>query len=207
MRGGRHSIALTVAAGLLGGCLDAGLPGAPTFVSTQLAEGAVTVRGPVGYCVDPRSKREQDGTGFVMLGSCASIANSARASQPAEKAVLTASVSGESILSVAEAGDEMTAYLQTDAGRATLARDGLAGSVDVLATAQIDNVLLVQTRDVRLSPDGALAGTYWRGFFDLGQRIVTVSVFGLADRSLSDRGSQDLLLDFVDSIRAANPAA
>jgi len=205
--------ALAIAASLaLTGCIGGGaalLQQFPALApkSVAVSGGEVIVQGPSGFCVDPRSRREGDGTSFAMLGACSSIANSARADRPSQPAVLSVAVSDPGELIVADAWLSMQDFLATEAGRASLARDGNAASVEPPEVRLIDEVLVVTARDTSPAPADALDSTYWRGIFNLGDRIVTVSVYAHDEQALSDSTALRLLFDFVGSIRNANNAA
>lgn len=212
---GLRRISLAAALVALGACIPgedvtrAGVtrlfPG-PAPQLAAFAKGAVRVRGPDGFCVDPRTVRETDAGGFVMLGSCASIANSERVAAPRRPAILTVAVSAPARLSVAGSTEQLSQFLQTEAGQALLARDGSAGSVTVEEVISGDGIVLVRSRDEGWIATSRVERSYWRGFFDLGSRVVTVSVFGLTHAPLKSAQGQRLLLDFVKSIRAANGA-
>ncbi|MGB5557018.1 MAG: hypothetical protein WBN04_03295 [Paracoccaceae bacterium] len=170
-----------------------------------VANRSVIVAGPPGYCVDKAATKDTATGAFVLLGSCASIANSPRARSPATPALLTASVSPASRAAAAST-NQLAAFFRSPPGRAALARNGRAGSVSILKVQSRDNALYIHARDSSANVAGNLAPDYWRGVFDLGGRLVTVSVIGFANRPLTDAASIATLDAFAARIRAENRA-
>lgn len=193
-------------------CLLVALPGclaesevtrrAPERIA--VADRSVIVAGPPGYCIDTSATRDSATGAFVLLGSCASIANSPRAAKPAEPALLTASVSPTSPAAASASADQLAAFFRSDAGRAALARNGKAASVRVLATQTRNGALYIHASDNSGSRTGSLMPDYWRGIFNLGGRLVTVTVIGFAERPLSKAASIGTLDAFAARIRAEN---
>lgn len=167
----------------------------------------VTIVGPSGFCIDPGATQASDDVRFALLGSCASLANSATHGKPRKAAVLSASLGPTGGLSVSENSAALTALLSGPQGRALLATDG-GGAVTVHETAVDDGVILVHASDPGLTAARQLEPDYWRGFFDLDGRVVTLSVFSLPGRqSLTDKAGQSLLMSFVAAMRQANAEA
>ncbi|MDJ0629761.1 MAG: hypothetical protein QNJ44_15995 [Rhodobacter sp.] len=171
--------------------------------TVTVAGRSVVIGGPEGYCVDRSASRLRSKTAFVLLGSCASIAGDARAGAPSAAGILTASVSrdtgsGPAIDAVI---DQMAAYLTTPTGRAALARDGDAGSVEVLDSRREDGALFIHLRDTSAEVFPGLAQDYWRGLFDINGHLVTVSVVGFADQPMSTDTGLQVLRGFHARIR------
>jgi hypothetical protein len=79
----------------------------------------IVVTGPSGFCVDETATRAEGDTAFVLLGNCAAISNSRRASQPEVPVVLTAAISEASDGgSIAESLDDLDAYFRSERGLA-----------------------------------------------------------------------------------------
>ena len=177
---------------------------APEKIS--VAGRSVIVAGPPGYCID-RSATKDSATGaFVLLGSCSLIANSPPKAATVPPALLTASVSPSNSTVVAASTDQLAAFFRSGPGRAALARDGRAASVSILKTQRRGDALYLHARDTSSDTVGGLAPDYWRGIFDLGDRLVTVSVIGFADRPLSHDDSVSTLDAFAARIRSENRA-
>ena len=198
--------------GILSAC--AGGPGAGmgTFgfarapASVTVASKSIVIAGPRGYCIDRSEMRDSASGAFVLLGSCASIANNARAAAPRIPGVLTASVSDEVGADISASFDVLEAFFSSKAGRAALARDGKAASVTILTTLHKDGAFYLHVRDESENRAASLAAEYWRGLFDVRGRIVTVTVTGFADRPMPDAIGLATLDAFAARIRRENPA-
>lgn len=190
----------------LSACIDAAANLGPPLRSLAVADGAVTVSGPSGYCVDRRLSQAGSGEAFVVLGSCAALADGGEA--PAgPPALLTATVSGAQV-PAAPGPDALERFLRSEPGRSALARDGRAESVTILRARREQGLLLLQIRDT--SPGGIGRSTdsaYWRAVFAVRGRLVTATVLAFDDRPLSSDLGFRLLGQFVARLRAANPGA
>lgn len=202
--------ALVAACLLLAGCDTAWLAGrvgdaAPAPTHATVTSDQIIVTGPEGFCVDPTATLDQTGTGFVLLGNCAAIANSRRAAQPTTPAILTATISerlGENRL--ADDLDQLDDFFRSSEGMALISRSGDPAAVVVLDTAKMDEVFLLHVID---RSDSAITGVqqnYWRAYLDIGPRIATLSVLALEDRSLSRNESLATLQSFVQAVQQAN---
>ncbi len=207
-----RALAGLTGAAMLAGCLDGTganrRPGAPETVA--VARGAVVVGGPKGYCIDEASSRAGADAGFVLLAGCASISGNPRDPMPDPPALLTASVAGASDAAPAGAEelDRLAEFLTTPEGRATLARDGQAGSVEILDQARVPGALLLHLQDSGIDPAFGLSTDYWRGIFELNGRLITVSVKGFASGPLSAEQGRVAMHGFIARIRAESaPAA
>ncbi len=165
---------------------------------------SVVVAGPPGYCVDTAATKDSATGAFVLLGSCASIAGTSRAGAPAAPALLTASVSPTSPAAAAASVDQLADFFRSDFGRAALARNGQAGAVRILNMRARGGALYIHASDTSGNPTGSLMPDYWRGIFNLGGRLVTVTVIGFAERPLTEVVSIATLDAFAARIRAEN---
>ena len=205
MRRARPVLSTAGALVLLAGCsvmpavTMGGFARAPEML--PVADNSVRVAGPPGYCVDPSSSKEEDGRAFVLLASCASIANNRRATAPQIPALLTASVSVDQSTIIDRFMEHLPDFLATNKGRAVMARDARASSVEVLETTPADGALIVRLRDSSPNATPGLNPEYWRAFFSLNGRIVTLSVFEFANRPLGETQARRTLQAFVDRVR------
>lgn len=190
-----------LAAGLLAlpGCSDvlATKRAAPTQI--QLADGMV-IAAANGWCVDQSLSRAGGDTSVVVLGSCAAIGQNALAPRPDVPGVVTVSVERDAL--GVPSPDDLERFFVSEAGRATLARDGQADSVEILETRTDDGRLLLHIRDRSALP-GASSST-WRALFDLGGRFVSVSLYGLSDQPIESKAGLQTLEAQVDRLIAAN---
>ncbi len=195
---------------LLSACaeLGAGLPffGAPVN-RASVAGGNVVIAGPPGYCVDRSALSTTPKGDFVLLASCASISGNPAAPAPGIPAILTASVATQPVANIDRSLDRLTAFFKSDKGRAALARDGRASSVEVLSTRVEGGALVMKVRDTGFDKVVGLEPEYWRALFDLEGRIVTLSVITFSDKPMSDDEAMQTIMNFMDRVHRANPTA
>lgn len=186
---------------LLPGCAGPfGLSGASAPPTTiQLADGMV-VKGTNGWCVDPGSSKPSGTTAVVVLGSCAAIGQNALAPQPDVPGVVTVSVERDA--AGAPTPEQLETFFISAPGRAALARDGQAESVEILETRAGEDRLILHTADRSALP-GASPRT-WRALFALGGRFVSVSLYGVSDKPIAPEDGLATLEAQVDQLIAAN---
>lgn len=178
------------------------LPGGTDAPEAVMVAG-VTVAGPQGYCVDTAASGDREFGAFVLLGSCASLSRDASRPHPGAPAVLTVTISESAIGEDEDVLARLERFFQTSEGRATLSRDGRAGSVELLTTEIERDALTLHAMDASGRGRG-IHDEYWRALFTLNSRLVTLSVNALPDTPLrSDQGFATLNA-FVARIRAAN---
>lgn len=168
---------------------------------------SVVIAGPPGYCVYAPATRDRDSGAFVLLGSCAAIARNRNSPTPETPAMLTASVSGISAAKIGNAQSGLRAFFRSEAGRATLARDGRATSVRILETRARGDAFYIHLSDSSDNEFPSLATDYWRGLFDVRGRIVTFSVHSFSDEPMTSRLELATLDAFAVRIRNENPPA
>ena len=197
------ALALVVA---ISGC--AALPGgsqAPR--SVDVADGAVTVTGPRGYCIDTETQSDDASGAVVLLGSCAALQESADAPRPDRDAVLSATVAASPGASPLGAMDDLTEFFRGEVGRAMLSRSGEAETVEVLDASSREGVLFLHLRDTSAFEGPRVAPQYWRALTELRGHLVTLSVLSPADGTLSPQGGLSTLEAFVREMVRANPSA
>ena len=183
-------------------CAPLGTPtGAPAPVA-RLASGIV-VTGPQGYCVDPEISRPA--RGFAFLAACAALDPASEVAAPGALALITVQSGAPRSATVRGSETAFRDFLRTEEGTALLGAGDIGGPVALLSSDVSENTVAVYTRN---RAPGAIAGTQaesWRLFTDLGDRVVTVTVRGIAEAPLSRTGSRDLLETTLRALRAANP--
>lgn len=199
---------------LLAGCMEgagpqasASSPGkafsrsAPTRMA--VADGAVVVAGPDGYCIDKPASRRTGGGGFVLLASCTAVMRSAYAPRPQAPALLTASVTAEGLgTAVADQAERLTQFFKSAEGRAALARDGRAESVRILDSFARDGAFFIRASDSSAGIAPGLKDDYWRAIFDVNGRMVSASVMGFQDRPISIEAGEHILRAFAHKIQS-----
>jgi hypothetical protein len=165
-----------------------------------LPDGLV-IAGARGWCVDSASTRTQGDAAVVVLGSCAALARNALLPSPSVRGVVTVSVEDAAVGTLSP--DVLEAFLKTGAGRAALARDGSAGSLQILETRTNDDALILHAVDRSGWPRSA-AEDYWRALFDIDGRFVSVSLVGLSDSPIPPKAGLAALEAQVDRLKIAN---
>ena len=166
----------------------------------RLADGMV-VAGAEGWCVDTITTRSDDDAAVVVLGSCAALAENVRAPSPDVPGLVTVSVDSDDG-GAAPTADQLESFFGTDAGRAALARDGRAESVEILETRRREDLLILRAEDRSAAP-----GTdpeVWRALFDLEGRFISVSLYGLEDQPIESEDGLATLSEQVATLRAVN---
>lgn len=205
-RRGRGRVAALLPAILLAACVEGMAPAGSAPRAIAVAGGALVAAGPAGYCVDRTASRDGAEGAFVLFGTCAALAGTATAGQPAEPAVLTASVASGPADEAAFVASfpAMASFFNSDAGRAALSRAGRAATVRVGAVSSRDRVLYLGLSDAAAEREAAVSADYWRAILVLRGRLVTLSVMSLADRPLASAAKRRILDAFVARMRAAN---
>jgi hypothetical protein len=187
-----------VMSGLVAGC-DVPLQGQGSR-SFAVLGGAVVVRGPEGYCVDPVASRAD--TGFAVMGECGLIAASGLI--PTADGFITVQVgpSGSAIVEGSEA--ELAALLRSQRGAALLSDDGASGDIRIDQLDRGDGLIAVHFIDRGAPPVEGLVSDEWRVFMDVQGRLTTISVRGYERSPLTSAQAQALLYGAVDGMRRAN---
>ena len=179
-------------------------PNAPQRIG--VSSRAVVISGPQGYCIDKPAARDGANGAFVLLGSCAALAQSVAAGQPVAPAVLTASVSPPGAQPVGAQLPALNSYFLSAEGRAALSRSGRAQSVTVAQAWGSGGVFYLVAHDSSPSGNQRLQATFWRAVFDVKGRIVTLNVAGLNSRPLSPEAGRATLEAFVRQVQRENRA-
>ncbi len=202
---------LTIAATLvLSACVPAEFGAASGGTRAMaVSDGAVTVAGPAGYCIDRTASRDGADGAFVLFGTCAALSGGRGAAQPARPAVLTASVSrgAPEDGSLPDSFASMTAFFRSAPGRAALSRSGRADTVEVAEAVRAGDVLYLRLNDRSAATGQAVEPEYWRAILALRGRMVTLSALGLSDRPLSSAEKRRVLEAMVARMRASNAGA
>ncbi|MDA8584782.1 hypothetical protein N9L47_00775 [Rhodobacteraceae bacterium] len=183
----------------LPGCTESFNPTRAVSTQIELPDGMI-IAGANGWCVDPSVSRAGGDTAVIVLGSCAAIGQDALGPRPSVPGVVTVSVEREQL--DAPTPLELESFFVSDTGRAALARDGQAGSVDILETRAGEDRFIMQTEDRSALP-GASPMT-WRGLFDLDGRFVSVSLYGLSDQLIEPEDGLATVEAQVDQLIAIN---
>ncbi len=149
---------------------------------------ALNVVAAPGYCVDRQASRETDAQAVVIMGRCSERSGGLAA-------IVTVSVGGPgSATSLTAGAPALADYFASEAGRATLSRDGRSSSVRIRDIRTVEGRLIVHL-------DDAATGEIWRTLFGLRGRLVSISVSpatlqgttGNAGKALLDRSTAALI--------------
>lgn len=187
----------------LAACVATGTSGTR---AVAVSGGAVTVTGPQGYCIDRGATREGASGAFVLFGTCAALTGSASAGQPAQAAVLTASVGQPAApgVDLAATLPAMASFFPSEPGRAALSRSGDAGTVSVHEVTRAGDVLYIRLSDIAVAADQSVQPGYWRALMPVRGRIVTLTVLSPARAPLTFADQRAILDRFVARMRGAN---
>ncbi|MFO7759446.1 MAG: hypothetical protein R6V26_13405 [Roseovarius sp.] len=173
----------------LAACLASGEPEFPQKALRSVAfhDGAVTVGGPRGYCIDRASISRDAGGRFALLASCESLTG-----QPGitvAPAVMTVAVLPRG-----------SAVAQPDA---TAMADAL-GPNAVLRTDEADGITLVQVAN---GGETVLPGgdpSHWRASMMINGHIVGLAAYGPNGGEIAGPRGRDLLRELAEALRAAS---
>lgn len=155
---------------------------------TSLLGGDVVVRGPEGYCVDRRSLRHRDTSGFALLASCESL--SGVRGQQVEPVLMT--------VSVVPGGPEVQRPGATEIA-------ALMAPAQVLAAHEDADLALVHFAS---GGDGVLPGgdaRHWRGGMVVNGYLVGLALYAQKDGAMAGGDGRRLLTELARSIRRASP--
>jgi len=177
----------------LAGCLDDTASRREAMPAVAVTASAVTIVGPSGFCVDPDGSTSDRDRAFVVLGSCAAIANRPNMPQPDLPVVLTAAVArGRAITP----GALEAYYASRQKAQQRAARDG--GGFEILDVALDNDVVYLHFRDEATKGD-------WRGFLGLDPDVtVTLAVRVGPGSRVSKKEQLSALREFARRVAVAN---
>ncbi|MEY4306010.1 MAG: hypothetical protein RIT52_2185 [Pseudomonadota bacterium] len=178
-----------ILARLLPALLIAGCVGGSA--TRDVLQGAMTISGPSGYCVDPSASREGDDRAIILMGRCS-------ASTAVKPAVVTLSVGPAGSAGVMIAGGaELTKFFTSTQGRKTLAASGRARDVEVLEALSVGDAFLMRLQETDQP-------SYWRAVMGLRGRLVTISVQGSLAEPLAVEDGRVLIDKSIATMQRAN---
>ncbi len=158
-----------------------------------MAGEVVELAVPPGYCFDRATSDRNSRGAFFLAVTC-------DAGPGKRNAVITISVSNSGLN-----GDlnQLETFLRTD-GAPVLGKSGEPDKVSVLAARQRGGALYLKIRDRGDQPIDGAPETFWRAFFEAGDRMIGLSVAGIAGTRLDDGDATALLGAVAGHIRAVN---
>ena len=169
--------------------LAACVPGLTGLSNVARLSGDVLVSAPSGFCIDTSTSRLS--AGFAVLAPCISLGGDVP--PPDFAAVIT--VQAGAAESAMVAGEEIALrdFLISASGKTLLSLTDDPADLRILSTQAFDNRVMVHFSDQSPPPIAGLQQHEWRGFTDIGNRLVTVAVRGLEATPLSDGQGAGLL--------------
>lgn len=155
----------------------------------RLPGGAVVVRGPGGYCPVPEATKRGTGNVYVLLASCAAIAEGAKG--PSLPALLSVTVALDESGPAASVSPSL---LQAAAGGAPMLNARQGGGLTLVHLGRGGDALL---------PGGD--PRHWRGAFEVNGRLVLFAVYAADGSALAGELGRDLALSLVEAVRKASP--
>lgn len=179
----------------LAACLE-GVPGAgsgarapaPALSKVMFYDGDVTVAGPRGYCIDPRSVKRGASGSFALLASCESLTG--RAGVVVDPAVLTVSVLPRRVGARQPNSAEMTSALVPD--KVLLGFDG-------------DGISLVHVASGGRAVLPAGDPSYWRAGMVINDHLIGLAIYGPKGGVVAGDAGRDLLMDLAEELREQSP--
>ncbi len=161
---------------------------APAFLG-----GAVAVVPPAGYCVNRGASHEERDSAVILMGRC--TGQSARIAP----ALITTSIGNAgSASALAQGPQALSGYFHSTAGRTALSRSGDAKAV------LIHQSLVTKGGALVLQVEDRVTGPYWRAFFGLRGRLVSISVTPPDRTSLVSDQAQALMEEAMQAMQVAN---
>lgn len=176
-----------------------------------------------GYCIDAKSTKVTKLSAFVLISACLDAEDGVlfkhggkdgkgapdprpdlRAAKAAFPGILTITVSGAKALGTEAASmDAFEALLNSKDGSALLGRGNGDSHGEVIATRRSGGAIYALIGEA----DGAspiFAPHFWRGFIDINDRLVLITVSCFSDRPVADDMMLSFLAKQVARLRAAN---
>lgn len=173
-------------AGLTGGT-ERGAKYKPAVRQVTLANGAITVPSPAGFCFDPKTLRRSSSNSFAILASCAALG----AGPDFDASVITITVS-------ARQPD------LTDPGLGALVEATRAQGI--LAQNMRDGIAIVQLAKGGNSHIKKADPKHWRATFMLNERLIGLAALGAPNGLLLRNAGGKTLEQLARAIRKHSPA-
>ena len=169
---------------------------APNRAKANVAGEIVELALPVTYCFDDRTSDRNARGAFFLAVTC-------DAGPGKQNVAITISVANDGLIGDLAA---LERFLTSD-GVALLGKSGAPDKVTVLTSRQNGSALYLKIRDRGKQPIPDAPQTFWRAFFEAGDRMIGLSVTGIAGTRLSDAQATAILSKIVAQTRAVNSGA
>ena len=153
--------------------------------------------------MDETTSGSQGDATVVIFGNCAALTRDVAQPQPSVAGIVTVSVENSAV--AAPPLETIETFLRSEEGRAALSRSGMADSVEILETEIAGDALFLHAVDRSGVPNGA-AEEYWRALFEVGGRVVTVSLVAGNEETANEAAWRSALEEQIERIINANAA-
>ena len=210
--------AFACAVPLLSGCMAGGMLSSMGGVTAHgarapsvhsVADGALRLKGPDGYCIDADASHATTEGGFALMGSCRALSAHPRDPHPEQPMVLTVSVApGAPVVEAEQPGldmDATEAFLTSEAGTRSLSRAPEDNRATVTRVLREPGVLFLRVEDTAPSQMGAVEPGYWRAVLTLRGHVVMATAMSLSSRPVGEEAGLTQLRALVSALQTANP--
>ncbi len=163
-----------------------------------LGGGDIFLQAPDGYCVDSIASRPS--RDFAVLAPCASLGETS--ARPDVIGLVTVQAGAAASGEIARDEIALRDFLITENGTALLSQTGKADEIEVLSTQAFGDQVMVHFTDAGSPPVAGLQNEEWRAFRNVGGRLITIGVRGLAAAPLQDGPGAALLKLVVAGVSA-----
>ena len=166
--------------------------------SVSLGDGSIAAQAPLGYCVDRAASQPR--RDFAVFVPCAALAQSDDV--PDVVGLVTVQVGPEESGQIAQDEIALRDFLISDQGTQLLSQTGDSTEITILSSQAFSDQVMVHFADTGAPPLAGLQPEEWRAFRDIGGRLVTIGVRGLASAPLPDGIGAGLLKLIIAGVRA-----
>lgn len=163
--------------------------GANVLETATLDEGAITVIGPAGYCIDGKSLRDRGAKQFALLAQCDLLRNDE-----------IAGVTSLSLLTVTAVRADSASQLPSAQAMADT-----FGPAKVLYNSVIDGIRVVQLSAGGESATKQADPVHWRGVMHAHGHTIGLAAYSMQDGSGAGLEGRNLLLRLARNIRDGSP--
>lgn len=187
----KRVLGLAAGLGLLAACQPGSMPGPARQV--QVLGGAISIGLPQDYCINRAAGHEGQDSAVIVMGRCSSAATVV----PALVTVTVGQAGSAGVMTASPAA--LAQFFASEAGRATLSRDGQAADIRIVEALSAGPAFLLHLNDRQ-------QGEYWRAITGIHGRLVTVSATGAPSVPLDPAAGRRLIDRLLASLQSVNPA-
>ena len=126
---------------------------------------------------------------------------------PESDGLITVQIGGAGTATIDGEEQDLQLLLATAQGAAVLSPSGDPTSIEIDQIESRDGAVYVHFVDSGAPPADGLEQREWRAFFDIGDRLATVTLRGFERAPISQQAGLDLVRQTVSTIRSATASA